>query len=282
MTKIAIIGAGAMGSGIARRLTDGGATIITDLTGRSQATRDRAEASGMQAATLDQVVRADIILSIVPPSEAATVARAIAAKARETDAAILFIDCNAIAPATMKEVAATFDGSRVACLDGSIIGAPPRGNTCPKLYLSGTETGRAQPLADHTLDIRPIDGGIGAASALKMSYAGITKGTTGLGTAMLLAAIRNGADESLRREMADSIPDLDQRLAKGIPDMFQKAYRWVAEMEEIADFLGEDDPASLIFRGMAGLYRRMAEDRDGDGELAAQLSALLRTATAKR
>lgn len=110
--------------------------------------------------------------------------------------------------------------------------------------------------------------GIGASSALKMCYAGINKGVTGLGTAMLLAAIRSGADEGLKRELQESQSDLDRKFAQSIPDMYPKAYRWVAEMEEIAEFLGEDDPAALIFRGMAGLYRKMAEDREAGGVLA--------------
>jgi hypothetical protein len=57
--------------------------------------------------------------------------------------------------------------------------------------------------------------------------------------------------------------------------MFPKAYRWVAEMEEIAEFLGADDPAALIFKGMAGLFQTIADDRNGSRELIATLERML-------
>lgn len=276
MPVISIIGAGAMGSGVGRRLAEGGATVLTYLEGRSPATLDRAKSAGMQPAGLNDILDGEIILSIVPPAEAVSVAENVSAAARQQGKQAVFMDCNAISPDTMRQVAAAFDGSRVDVLDGSIIGLPPQpGKNGPKLYVSGDAANRSGVLGEHGLDVRRIDGPVGAASALKMCYAGINKGVTGLGTAMLLAAIRSGADQSLKKELAESAPDLDRKLSAGIPDMYAKAYRWVAEMEEIAAFLGKDDPAALIFKGMAGLYRKMAEDRNADGELAAQLNDLL-------
>lgn len=276
MPVISIIGAGAMGSGIGRRLAEGGASVLTHLEGRSPATLERAKTAGMQPVGLDAILDAEIILSIVPPAEAVSVAESVSAAARRQDRQATFMDCNAISPDTMRQVAAAFDGSKVDVLDGSIIGLPPQpGRNGPKLYVSGDAENRSGVLAQHGLDVRRIDGSIGAASALKMCYGGINKGVTGLGAAMLLAAIRSGADQSLRKELAESAPDLDRKLSFGVPDMYAKAYRWVAEMEEIAAFLGDDDPASLIFKGMAGLYRKMADDRNAGGELAAQLDELL-------
>lgn len=272
---IAVIGAGAMGSAIARRLVEGGAGVLTYLEGRSAATVERAKAAGMQPVELDRLVEADIILSIVPPAEAVGAAELISSALRRRSRATTFMDCNAISPGTMHQVAAVFGRDCGDILDGSIIGAPPKpGQAGPRLYVSGDAGDRSSVLADHGLQVRRIDGGIGAASALKMCYAGINKGVTGLGTAMLLAAIRSGADQGLKRELRESLPDLDRKFVQGIPDMYPKAYRWVAEMEEIAEFLGKDDPAALIFKGMAGLYRKMAEDRAAGGALASALDAL--------
>ncbi len=276
MPTIAIIGAGAMGSGIGRQLADGGATVLTYLEGRSPETQARARAAGMQPASMQDIIAAEIVLSIVPPAEAIGVAERLSAAIGERPDPVTFIDCNAISPNTMREVAAAFRPGQATVLDGSIIGLPPQpGKTGPKLYVSGDGADGSAVLAAHGLQVRRIEGAVGAASALKMCYAGINKGVTGLGTAMLLAAIGSGADQSLKREMAESIPDLDRKLSGAIPDMYAKAYRWVAEMEEIAAFLGEDDPASLIFRGMAGLFQKMADDRADGGELAGQLNALL-------
>src|SRR6185312_2321497 len=126
---------------------------------------------------------------------------------------------------------------------------------------------RLRPLG---LDLRVLDAPIGAASALKMSYAGLTKGITALGAALALGAERAATADALLKELRESQPALLPYLAR-LPTMFPKAYRWVAEMEEIADFLAGDPAAQQIYRGTARLYQRLAEgaatpDR---GELAA-------------
>lgn len=125
------------------------------------------------------------------------------------------------------------------------------------------------------MDARVLDSGIGAASALKMCYAGINKGLVGLGTAMLLAAAKSGADKALMGELAESQSQLVRKFSKGIPDMYPKAYRWVAEMEEIAAFLGQDEPASSVFLGMSRLFQQIATDQAGRGVLASTLSEML-------
>jgi len=272
---IAVIGAGAMGSAIARRLVENGAKVLTYLEGRSAATIERAKAAGMEPVGLDIIAGAGLILSIVPPASAITVAEEVATAIRRRGTRTAFMDCNAISPQTMTQVAAIFGGDCGVVLDGSIIGGPPKtGQKGPKLYVCGDAANSSVVLSERGLEVRRIDGSIGAASALKMCYAGINKGVTGLGTAMLLAAIHSGADEALKRELQESQPDLYAKLVQGIPDMYPKAYRWVAEMEEISEFLGKNDPASLIFKGMAGLYRKMAEDRESGGSLAGQLDKL--------
>ncbi len=273
--EIAVIGAGAMGSAIARRLVENGARVITYLEGRSVSTIERAKAAGMEPVRLDAVIASRLILSIVPPAEAIAVAGQVAAEMRRKGRKTLFMDCNAISPKTMGEVAAIFGSGCGVVLDSSIIGGPPKpGQKGPKLYVSGDTANDSAILVEHGLQVRRIEGSIGAASALKMCYAGINKGVTGLGAAILLAAIRSGADVALKRELQESLPDLDAKFVHGIPDMYPKAYRWVAEMEEISEFFGEDDPAALIFKGMAGLYRKMARDREEGGSLAGQLDRL--------
>ncbi|MGO7368271.1 6-phosphogluconate dehydrogenase [Rhizobium sp. UPM1132] len=276
MPNFAIIGSGAMGSAVAKRLIDHGATVLTYLEGRSGQTMARAKAAGMMPVGRQELTKAELILSIVPPAEAIKVAEFVADISSGMPAPPPFIDLNAIAPKTMQALAARFEGSGVEVLDGAIIGGPPvPGKSGPTIYISGDTAGRSRPLEDCGLRIRRLDGLLGAASALKMCYAGINKGFIGLGTAMLLAASRSGAAESLKAELSESLPDVDRRLSRSIPDMYPKAYRWVAEMQEIADFLGEDDPAATIFRGMAGVFSRMAGDVDGSRLLVEQLDEII-------
>ncbi len=190
--------------------------VITHLKGRSSKTRDRATAAGICDVDLTTLVDASIILSIVPPSHALEVAELIAAEMRLASSAAIFIDYNAVSPQTMGEVAQAFDNT----------------------------------------DARVLDSGIGAALALKMCCAGINKGLLGLGTPMLLAATKSGADKVMMAKLAESQSQRVVKFSKSIPDMYPKAYRWVAETDEIASFLGSDSPAAEIFAGMGAFSSR--------------------------
>ncbi len=262
---IAIVAQGAMGAGVGAALTRGGATTLTSLAGRGAASARRAEAAGMKAVSDAELVKADIILSIVPPGDAMGFARRMAPHLRDAARKPLFADCNAVSPASVRGIAEVIAATGADFVDAGIIGGPPReGAEGPAIYASGPAAGRLGALSAHGLDIRVMDAPVGAASALKMSYAGITKGTTAIGAAMMLAATRAGAAEGLRDELADSQPALTPWFERQIPGMYQKAYRWVAEMREIADFVGTDTPAAAIYEGVARFYERVAADGKSD------------------
>jgi L-threonate 2-dehydrogenase len=262
---IAVIGAGGMGSGVARRLTDNGAHVVTLLEGRSDATLERAKSAGMIAADLDTVASAEIILSIVPPGEAVRVAEDLSRALSRSPNPAIFVDCNAVDVRTAEQIAAIIAKTPASVADGSIIGMPPQPNgKGPTLYFSGPEAGKLSGLADLGLRISILDAPIGAASALKMSYAGITKGLTAVAASMILAASRAGAAEALFKEMSYSQPELLSRFSTALPSMYSRAYRWVAEMQEIAAFAGEDPGARQIYEGAADLYERLAADHQGD------------------
>ena len=191
---IAILAPGAMGSAVARRLVEHGARVLTSLTGRSEATAQRAAAAGMIAASDIDVAAADIILSIVPPAEAVALAARLAAAVSARATAPLIVDCNAVNVATVERIAAIIAPSGARFVDGAIIGLPPKpGSRRPTFYVSGEHAGALAVLRDVGLDLRVVAGSIGAASALKMSYAGVNKGLTALGAAMAIAATRAGA-----------------------------------------------------------------------------------------
>jgi 3-hydroxyisobutyrate dehydrogenase-like beta-hydroxyacid dehydrogenase len=117
-------------------------------------------------------------------------------------------------------------------------------------------------LRDWGIDWRVIEGPVGAASALKMSYAGITKGTTAIACAMLMGAARFGCEAALVAELTESQPEMLARFRAGIPRMYDKAYRWVAEMQEISDFLEQSPPSHDIYDAVARLYEDLAAAYD--------------------
>jgi 3-hydroxyisobutyrate dehydrogenase-like beta-hydroxyacid dehydrogenase len=260
---IAVLGAGAMGSAIGRSLTQSGARVMTSLEGRSAASIERAQEAGMQDASLQQLVACDFIMSIVPPGVAVETAERLAPVLKDAAKKPVYVDCNAISPATVSEIADVLEPTGAPFVDGAIIGAP----SSPKFYMSGPYAFHTARLNDAGLVVRVLDDPLGAASALKMSYAGITKGLTALASAMSLAAMRNGAGNALLDELAESQPELLKWLQKSVPRMPPKAYRWVAEMEEIAGFIGDDFAEHRIYEGAAGLYDRLAKDKDATDAL---------------
>ncbi len=274
MTTIAILAAGAMGAGLGLHLVEGGATVLTNLEGRGDDSHRRAAAAGMRDVSLAEIARADIVLSIVPPGSAVALAERLAPALAASGTKPVFVDANAVSPDTVERVRAVLAGTGCAVVDGCIIGAPPkpRGKS-PAFYVSGDPDGLTAPLARHGLDWKSLDAPFGAASGLKLVYAMCTKGVTALAAAMFLAAERNGAADALRAELARSQPELVERFGKAMPDMLPKAYRWVAEMREIAAFLGPDDPAALMFEGAARVYEGLAADRDATGALGKTLLA---------
>ena len=261
---VAIIAQGAMGAGVAKRLHENGVRVLTSLEGRSAASAQRAKDAGMVSASWPDIAGADIILSIVPPGQALALAQRLAPLLTAANEKPVYADCNAISPDTAKKIGQVIDKTGCIFIDAGIIGGPPRaGYNGPVFYYSGGQSESIQRLNDHGLIFRPLDAPVGAASALKMSYGGITKGLTAIGSAMLLSAERAGVGQALKAELADSQPALLAYFTRSVPDMFPKAYRWVAEMEEIALFHG-GGPSREMYEAIAALYERLAADMAGD------------------
>ena len=281
-TTIAVLAPGAMGSAVAQRLTEHGARVLTSLAGRSAATAQRATSAGMIAADDAEIAGADIILSIVPPGEALALAERLAAAITRQQTSPIFVDCNAISVETVRKVEEIVESSGARFVDAGIIGFPPRpGHPGPSFFVSGEHASDVTVLEQLGLDLRVVEGPVGAASALKMSYAGINKGLTAVAAAMVLAATRAGAADALREELARSQPQLLAKLDTALPDMVPKAYRWVAEMREIAAFLGPDHPANLVYEGFARLFEHIAADEKGARTEVAQLTAFTEKGNAK-
>ncbi|KDQ62257.1 hypothetical protein JAAARDRAFT_30149 [Jaapia argillacea MUCL 33604] len=284
LPRIAVVAAGAMGAAVGHQLTKAGCTVFTNLDGRSEATRRRARDAGMQDVPLSHLAsQSNWVLSILPPSDAYSFAerfleeyqrsKGTRASQKETDVTLCYADCNAVNPETVKTIAGLFAGTGIKFVDAGIIGGPPREGYKPTFYASSdpSDTGVLEEFVElnqYGLKIVPLKGegaGVGDASALKMSYAGISKGITGLCTTMILAAHASSpaTAEALMQELSISQPIILKRITTSIPDMLPKAYRWVGEMEEISAFVGSGEGA--IHKGMASIYARVEKSLEGDG-----------------
>jgi putative dehydrogenase len=280
---VTVIAPGMMGAAVAKRLVDNGLKVLTSLKGRSEETLARASAAGMVASSDEEIAAGDFILSILPPGDAVALAERFVPALEASNSKPVYVDCNAINPLTVERVAAAIAPTDCPFVDAGIIGSPPKPPAAgeskiagsPRFYASGAAAPRFATLRDYGLDVRVLAGALSAASALKMSYAGITKGTQAIGAAMMLAASRAGSADELFKELQGSQKEMLAWFRRALAGMPPKAYRWVAEMNEIAGFVGEDPTAHELYEGAAHFYERIAEDFETDKKDVAALSAFL-------
>ena len=204
--------------------------------GRTSATRSRAVAAGMEEVdSLDELVhRAEVVVSVCPPAAALDVARAVADIGFDG----IYVDVNAISPALARTIGERFE----RFVDGGVIGPPATAAGSTRLYLSGESATEVAKLWDGSLlETRLVDGGAGAASAVKVCYAAWTKGSAALLLAVRALAAVAGVEQSLLAEWSTSLPDLAARADAAATGNAPKAWRFVGEMHEIARWLGDDD-----------------------------------------
>lgn len=264
---VAIVAPGNMGAAVARRLGEHGVRVVTTLEGRGAASAARALEAGMTAVPRDRLCEAQFVLSILPPAAALSFAQTMAPALRDEARKPVFVDCNAVSPDTVRRIGDVVAATGAPFIDAAIIGLPPKAGSgpSPHFYASGPDANRLLVLASYGLDVRVLEGPVGSASALKMCYAGINKGLAAIASAMILAAARSGATAALYQEMSESLPGLLNSLRRQVPDMLPKAYRWVAEMREIAAFGGAGDEATReIFNGFSRLFEHIAQDVGGE------------------
>jgi 3-hydroxyisobutyrate dehydrogenase-like beta-hydroxyacid dehydrogenase len=242
-----------MGAAVGRCLTQNGYPVLWASEGRSPATRARARAAGLtDAGTIGAVAaQAGIILSVCPPHAAADVAWAVHGFRG------LYVDANAIAPGTAREVAQMITDSGGRYVDGGIIGLPPTAPGSARLYLSGPDAAAVQALfAGSGLDARITGPSRTAASAVKMCYAAWTKGTAALILAIRELARDEGVEDTLLAEWALSQPRLAQRSGDSARSAAAKGWRWVAEMEEIAAAMAAAGLPDGFHLAAAEIFRR--------------------------
>jgi 3-hydroxyisobutyrate dehydrogenase-like beta-hydroxyacid dehydrogenase len=257
---VAIMSPGDMGHAVAAMLRSHGLRVITCLEGRSPRTRALAEQAGIEAVPDDDALvrEADLLLSILVPAQAERLARRIAAALERTGKALVYVDCNAIAPQTARRIGALIEAAGARFVDAGIIGPPPSAGARTPFYASGEHAKNFAVLRDFGLDVRPIGAQPGDASAVKMCYAAFTKGTTALMTELSVAAERLGVSALLRQEFSESQQGALERMAKGVPAMIPKAHRWVGEMEEIARTFEDCGLTPKTYLGAADIYEFVA------------------------
>ncbi len=260
LRRIAILSPGDMGHGVGKVLAERGYTVITCLAGRSQRTRELAAAAGFgDVPSLEDVVReADLIMSILVPSQAAALATEVAQAMRATGTSRPFADCNAVSPRSASAIAAIIGGAGGDYIDAGIIGSSPARGAVPRIYTSGPGAGLMDELDGAGVAVRNLGPSIGRASAIKMCYASMTKGTNALRVAMLAAADSLGLYDELVEELGQSQGGTLSQMESGIPGLPANAGRWIGEMEEIAGTFEQAGVTPRFHQGAAEMFRLLA------------------------
>jgi 3-hydroxyisobutyrate dehydrogenase-like beta-hydroxyacid dehydrogenase len=261
MKTVALLHPGEMGAAIGACLGGRGLRVVWASAGRSAATRSRANAAGMEdLGTIGRALgAASVVLSVCPPHGALALAREVAGHGFSG----VYIDANAVAPETVRNIGRVVEAAEATFVDGGIIGPPPIPGVSSRIYLSG---GRARDIAamfaGSRLEAIPLDGAAGAASALKACYAGWTKGATALLAAIRALAIHEGVEAALLDEWKRSQPELQKR-SEVITVQARKAWRWIGEMEEIAASFEAAGLPGGFHLAAADLYRRLEGFKGG-------------------
>jgi 3-hydroxyisobutyrate dehydrogenase-like beta-hydroxyacid dehydrogenase len=247
---IGLLHPGEMGAAVGQCLAGAGHRVLWAPQGRGEATRERAAAAGLTGCGLAEIkARSDLILSVCPPAAALDVARLVAGFRG------LYLDANAIAPATAGEVAAIVTAGGASYVDGGIIGTPPVAPGFIRLYLSGARAGEVRDLFEGT----EVDGRLvaapGTASAVKMAYASWTKGSAALLLTARALARAEGVESVLLEEWGISQPGLEDRWGGAARSAAAKGWRWVAEMEQIAAAMAAAGLPTGFHQAAAEVYR---------------------------
>ena len=262
---VAILSPGSMGSAVGQVLRESGYDVVTNLDGRSERTRVLAEEAGFRAVSgIDSIVEeADLVMSILVPSEAISVAREAAAAMKRTGASPAYADCNAVSPDTARELGGIIEAAGGRFIDAGIIGGPPGSGSPPRFYASGPHEAVIGELDGKGIIVPLLGGDVGRASAIKMCYASLTKGVSALQTAALVAAHRLGLSSELEEEMSSSQANVLAQMQSviGLPG---KAFRWVGEMEEIAATFESVGVTGNFHHGAAEIFRMVADSPLGD------------------
>jgi len=271
---IGVLHPGEMGASLGAAAAAGGAEVVWCDDGRSDATRGRADAEGLQRVDdLRALVDAsDLIISICPPAAAVGVASAVAALGFGG----LYLDANAVSPETARDIEGVVTAGGARFIDGGVVGPPARSAGGTILYLSGTDAGEvASAFEESVLEAQVVGERAGEASAVKMAFAAWTKGSAALLLAVRALAEGEGVSEGLLHAWSRFGPDLDDRARATAAATGPKAWRFTGEMEEIADTFEAAGLPSGFHRAAAEIYQRMVPFKERRGGLDAVLSALL-------
>jgi len=250
-----------MGSALGARLVAGGARVVVALDGRSTRSRRLAADAGLEdVGSPDALAReASVVLSVVPPGAALDVATTLARVADGGTASPLVVDLNAVSPGKAQRVTSVLAAAGLEAVDGAISGPPPRRPGTTRIYLSGPRAAEVAALPIEGVELIVVGDEIGAASAVKMCTASVYKGRVALLAQAFRTARTHGVVDHVLGDLGASGLVDPERAGASLGVASAKAWRYVAEMEEIAETQAAAGLTPDLFRALATVYAELAE-----------------------
>lgn len=262
MTVVGLLNPGAMGASIGAAAVNA-EKVLWASEGRSDATKARAvKAKLFDVVSIENLVsNSDVILSVCPPDKSLSLAHNVFKKGFKGS----YVDCNAVAPAQARLIEALANEAGAVFVDGGIIGGPAwKRESGTKLWLSGNRAIEIAVLFDSSpLLTGIVSTEIGAASALKMTFAAYTKGSTALLTAILAVAEKEGVRDALAQQWGDAFTEQTHRQ---VIMNSAKAWRFSGEMEQIAETFEGAGLPNGFHNSAAEVFSRLSEFKDWQTE----------------
>lgn len=274
---VGVLYAGEMGSSLGRVLIGDGLRVVTTTEGRSPRTARLCREAGLEELpSLAEVVRAaDVVISVVPPSAALQSARDYAALAHLAPAGRLYVDANAVSPATAEAMGRVLAEAGVDYVDAAVNGLASRLTAGAVVYLSGTRAPEVARLFGRTLRVQVVGDAPGKASALKGALAGLSKGLTALFVEIAVAAREAGVGDFFLERCRAYYPGVMEVVERMLPTYPRHATRRAEEMAELDEAITALGLRPDVVRAAGGVTRAVAaaglEDRPwtADGVLEA-------------
>ncbi len=263
LDKIGILHPGQMGISVAASAKNSGYKVYWTSQGRSARTRERAESQDLiEIYKFKELCHiCSVLVSVCPPYAAENLASEVLALGFSG----IYLEANAISPERVIRIGEKMMSEGVTFVDGSIIGGPAWEAGKTWLYLSGEAASRAASyFSSGPLGTEVIGNEIGLASSLKMCFAAYTKGSTALLCGILAAAEELGIRSNLERQWSRGDSDFATQIQQRVRRVTSKAWRFVGEMEEIADTMAFAGIPEGFHIAAAEIYKRLVHYKDVD------------------
>src|SRR5262245_31841429 len=248
--RIAVVGMGQMGAGMAGRLAEVGHDVIgydiNPATRAALAARGMAMADSLKAALADR----DVILTSLPDPKAVQAAwlgqGGLVALAAPTS---LCIELSTIDPGTMREVAAAAADRQLAVVDCPVSGSPAEARQGKLVLIAGGERAavdRAGPILSLLGDTWRYTGGVGTAKVVKIVNNMMSMGNVLIASEAFALGVAAGVEPDTLYDVLSVSGGRSHHFTKRFPNALKGNFDPGFKME-----LGEKDMALGVELGRA-------------------------------